>query len=91
MEAIDCLAHNILLVYPGFDEKSFREAAWNGLEPLDIMDRGQHLAKALRQHLPSKYSEAIDIILSSLTEPLTSLASLALLGLELFQANCFCS
>jgi hypothetical protein len=62
LEAIDCLAHNILLVYTCFDETSFREIAWNGLEPLGIMERAQHLAKALRQHLPENYSAAIEII-----------------------------
>jgi 3-methyladenine DNA glycosylase AlkC len=69
--AIDCLAHNILLVHPQFDETSFRKVALNGLEPLGIMERGQHLAKALHQHLPENYTVAIEIILESLTEPLT--------------------
>jgi 3-methyladenine DNA glycosylase AlkC len=71
LEAIDCLAHNILLAYSQFDAKSFRELALSGLEPLGIMERGQHLAKALRQNLPAKYSTAIEIILASLTAPLT--------------------
>jgi 3-methyladenine DNA glycosylase AlkC len=71
LEAIDCLANNILLAHPQFDEKLFRELALNGLEPLGIMERGQHLAKALRQNLPAKYSTAIEIILASLTAPLT--------------------
>lgn len=71
LEAIDCLAHNILLVYSQFDETSFREIALNGLEPLGIMERAQHLAKALHQHLPENYSAAIEIILASLTAPLT--------------------
>jgi 3-methyladenine DNA glycosylase AlkC len=71
LEAIDCLANNILLAHPQFDEKLFRELALNGLEPLGIMERGQHLAKALRQNLPAKYSTAIKIILASLTAPLT--------------------
>jgi 3-methyladenine DNA glycosylase AlkC len=71
VEAINCLAHNILLVHPQFDETSFCKIAWNGLEPLGIMERGQHLAKALRQHLPENYSAAIEIILASLTPPLT--------------------
>jgi hypothetical protein len=64
-EAIDCLAHNILLVYPQFNETSFREIALNGVEPLGIMERGQHLAKALRQHLPENYLAAIEIVLAS--------------------------
>ncbi len=70
VEAIDCLAHNILLVYPQFNAKSFREMALHNLEPLGMMERGQHLAKALRQNLPAKYSTAIEIILRSLTAPL---------------------
>ncbi len=71
LEAIDCLAYNILLVYPQFDENLFLQLALNNLEPLGIMERGQHLAKALRQALPGQYSTAIEIILASLTEPLT--------------------
>jgi 3-methyladenine DNA glycosylase AlkC len=70
VEAIDCLAHNILLVHQQFDETSFRKVALNGLKPLGIMERGQHLAKALRQHLPENYTAAIEIILASLTPPL---------------------
>jgi 3-methyladenine DNA glycosylase AlkC len=70
-EAIDCLAHNIRLVYPSFDSKSFYRSAVDGLEPLGLMERGQHLAKILRQHLPEQYAIAIDIILASLTPPLT--------------------
>jgi hypothetical protein len=38
LEAIDCLAHNTLLVHPQFDERSFREIALNGLEPLGIKE-----------------------------------------------------
>jgi 3-methyladenine DNA glycosylase AlkC len=69
--AIDCLVHNILLVYPNFDGASFRAVALHGLEPLGLMERGQHLATALRQHLPENYTLAIEIILASLTPPLT--------------------
>jgi 3-methyladenine DNA glycosylase AlkC len=70
-DAIDCLAHNILLVHPQFNEASFRQAALDGLEPLGIMKRGQHLARALRQFLPDKYAVATEILLASLTPPLT--------------------
>ena len=69
-EAVDCLAHNILLVHPQFDEESFRRVALEGLEPLGILERGQHLARALRQCLPDKYATAIEILLASLTPPL---------------------
>lgn len=77
-EAVDCLAQNILLVYPKFNENTFRRTASNGLEPLGILDRGQHLAKALRQSLPEKFSTAIEILLGSLTPPLTQTDNLGL-------------
>ena len=77
-EAVDCLAQNILLVYPKFNEDTFRRTASNGLEPLGILDRGQHLAKALRQSLPEKFSTAIEILLGSLTPPVTQTDNLGL-------------
>jgi 3-methyladenine DNA glycosylase AlkC len=77
-EAVDCLAHNILLVHQQFDEESFRQVALNGLEPLGILERGQHLARVLRQYLPEKYATAIEIIMASLTPPLTRTDNLGL-------------
>ncbi|MCC6759079.1 MAG: DNA alkylation repair protein [Candidatus Omnitrophica bacterium] len=69
--AIDCLANNIACVYPEFKAKEFRVAALKGLKPLMILGRGDHVAKALREFLPQRYSDAIDVLLESLTPPLT--------------------
>lgn len=77
-EAIDCLAHNLALVWPRFDADSFRQAALRGLAPLSILQRGLHLADALRAHLPPRYAEAIDILLASLTPPQTQTEDLGL-------------
>jgi 3-methyladenine DNA glycosylase AlkC len=77
-EAVECLAHNISLVHPDFDGKAFRRSALNGLKPLSIMQRGQHLAKALREHLPRRYEQAVRILLKSLTPPLTGTEDLGL-------------
>jgi 3-methyladenine DNA glycosylase AlkC len=77
-EAIDCLAYNILLVHPRFNEAFFRQTAMDGLEPMGIMERGQHLARALRQCLPEKYETAIEILLASLTPPLDQTDDLGL-------------
>lgn len=77
-EAVDCLAHNISLVYPQFDTKSFRQVALDGLDPLELMERGQHLARALRQCLPDNYAKAIEILLASLTPPHTETDGLGL-------------
>lgn len=77
-EAIDCLAHNITLVYPSFDGRSFCRAAMDGLEPLGILQRAQHLARALRAYLPPCYEDAIGILVRSLTPPLSATDDLGL-------------
>jgi 3-methyladenine DNA glycosylase AlkC len=77
-EAVNCLANNILTVHPRFDDKLFRRVAMVGMEPLGILERGQHLARALRQCLPDKYATAIEILLASLTPALSSTDALGL-------------
>jgi 3-methyladenine DNA glycosylase AlkC len=77
-EAIECLAHNIRLIHTDFDGKGFQRSALNGLKPLSIMQRGQHLARALRAHLPEHYDQAVRILLKSLTPPLTATEDLGL-------------
>lgn len=69
-EAIECLSHNIALVHPTFPKRDFKKSAQTGLAPLGILERGHHLAAALRQHLPERYDQAIEVILESLTPPL---------------------
>lgn len=90
-EAVDCLAHNILLVYPQFEEQSFRTAALSNLEPLGIMERGQHFARALRPCLPDKYEKAIEILLASLTPPQTETEGLGLAVFFYHTHSCFVS
>lgn len=66
-EAIECLSHNLALVHPTFDTTGFRRDALEGLEPLSILRRGEHLARVLRRHLPTDYDDAIAILIRSLT------------------------
>ncbi len=68
-EAIDCLVHNLLIVLPSFDGKSFRRDALKDIGPLGILQRGSHLAGTLRKHLPPKYEDAVKVLLRSLTPP----------------------
>lgn len=79
-EAIDCLAHNVGLVHPKFDGIAFQRVALDGLKPLAILQRGHHLARALREHLPERYSDAIEILIRSLTAPMTDTDDLGLGG-----------
>lgn len=77
-EAVEGLAHNLRLAYPAFDAGAFRAAALQGLEPLGIMDRGVHLARAMRKYLPANYASAIAILLDSLTPPMARTDELGL-------------
>lgn len=77
-EAIDCLAHNLAQTHRKFDHHGFRRTALSGLEPLAILQRGQHLARALRAHLPPRYEDAVAVLINSLTPPLTRTDELGL-------------
>jgi 3-methyladenine DNA glycosylase AlkC len=70
-EAVECLGGNLSIVHPAFDAKAFRESALDGLAPLGIMDRGKHIAKAMRLHLPQRFDAAVEVLLRSLTPPTT--------------------
>jgi len=66
-DAVECLAQNILYVHQDFDAKLFCECALKDLDSLELMQRGQHIASALRQFLPDNYSEAVSVLIASLT------------------------
>jgi len=68
-EAVECLAHNLALVHPSFDSDSFQRTALHGLAPLGIIQRGQHLARVLRAHLPTIYEDAVTVLIRSLPPP----------------------
>jgi 3-methyladenine DNA glycosylase AlkC len=78
--AIDCLAHNVGLVHRQFDGAAFRREARQGLESLAILARGLHLAKVLRRHLPARYEEAVEVLVRSLTPPLSETEGNGLAG-----------
>ena len=68
-EAVDCLAHNIVLVHSGFDAHTFKELALTNIAPLSFMDRSAHIAAALKATLPAKFSDATEILINTLTPP----------------------
>lgn len=67
--AVAVLGENLRLVWPKFPVAAFQADALAGLEPLGLMSRGPHIARALRAHLPPRYREAVEILLASLTPP----------------------
>src|SRR5688572_1631006 len=60
------LAGDIARVHPAFDSRGFIKAATAGLDDLELLDRGRHIAKALKQYLPDEYPAAVDVLLRSL-------------------------
>src|SRR5262247_576946 len=60
------LAGFIARVHPDFPVRAFTNDACRGLDALELLDRGRHIAIALGAHLPSSYPDAIAILLQSL-------------------------
>lgn len=60
------LAGDIARVYPAFDSRGFIRTATAGLDDLELLDRGRHIARALKQYLPDEYPAAVDVLLRSL-------------------------
>jgi hypothetical protein len=60
------LARDIARVHPAFPVRAFANDACRGLDALELLERGRHIADALGRHLPPPYPEAIEILLQSL-------------------------
>jgi len=79
-EALECLANNIQYVDPDFPASRFCESAWRGIEPLSIMQRGLHIAKALKTFLPGNYEQAVQTLMASLTPEKSDAEDLGVAG-----------
>jgi 3-methyladenine DNA glycosylase AlkC len=71
---VEQLAENLLIAGAKFPKDAFIAAAMDGIEPLSLTQRSEHISTVIRKYLPEVYSEAIQIILASLTPPLTQTA-----------------
>ena len=60
------LAGDIARVHPGFPTRAFTGDASRGLDALELLARGRHIADALGRHLPPAYPEALEVLLGSL-------------------------
>jgi 3-methyladenine DNA glycosylase AlkC len=60
------LAGEIARVHPAFPTRDFVAQASAGLDALELLDRGKHIARALAAHLPPGYPAAIDVLIRSL-------------------------
>ena len=60
------LARDVARVHLDFPVRAFTNDACRGLDALELLDRGRHIADALGKHLPPSYPEAIELLLQSL-------------------------
>lgn len=60
------LARDIARVHHGFPVRGFTNDASRGLDALELLARGRHIADALGRHLPPAYPEALEVLLQSL-------------------------
>ncbi len=87
--AIQQLALNISYKYKEFNKTGFKKDALQDLEPLTLKERGFKIADSLRNFLPDTYEKAIDVLLLSLTPPLTQTTDLGLAGMFYLPHICF--
>jgi 3-methyladenine DNA glycosylase AlkC len=57
------LAGDITRVHPGFPVRAFTNDACRGVDALELLARGRHIAHALGRHLPPAYPDALEILL----------------------------
>jgi 3-methyladenine DNA glycosylase AlkC len=66
------IAEMIARVHPVFPTRAFVEQALRGYEDLELLPRARHIARALGDHLPAEYPEALSVVLRSLGPPVRS-------------------
>jgi 3-methyladenine DNA glycosylase AlkC len=64
------IAREIRAVHRTFPERAFLRDAARGLARLELLDRGRHVMRALRTHLPQDPERALDVLVRSLAPPL---------------------
>lgn len=60
------LAIEIAAAHRRFDRAAFQRDALRGFEALELLDRGRHLGRVLRAHLPADYPAAVEVLLATL-------------------------
>ena len=65
-EVAQTLADHLGAVWDAFPRRAFLADAEEGFASLGLMARGDHLADALRRHLPAAYPDALALLLASL-------------------------
>lgn len=63
---VERIGASLAKVHPRFPTAAFVRDACAGLEELELLARGRHIANAMHTHLPTRYVDAVDVIVRSL-------------------------
>jgi hypothetical protein len=77
-QVVEGIAADFAVAHAGFDREQFARDCLQGLERLELLARGWHIAEVLRRHLPQDFEAASRILLRSLP-------SRTLSGMETFR------
>ncbi|SMF16171.1 3-methyladenine DNA glycosylase AlkC [Alteromonadaceae bacterium Bs31] len=88
-QALVCLARNLKTAHGEFTDKAFIDSTLPKLAPLEFKERGHCIAQAMKEYLPNNYSEALAIILKSLTPANTETEGLGLAVMFYLPHSCF--
>lgn len=71
------LGAEIAGVLPSFDRRAFERDSLKGFGGLELLDRGRHLARVLRRHLPEDFAAAVDVLIATLPTERASAGGMA--------------
>src|SRR5262245_25556492 len=66
LRVVESLADDLAGAYPRIDKTRFVSDCLGGLDSLELLARGWHIAEVLHRHLPSDFPRAAKILLRSL-------------------------
>jgi 3-methyladenine DNA glycosylase AlkC len=68
---IQLIGESVRRVWPKFPGRVFAGEAADGLDQLELMDRGRHIGRALARHLPGPFSRQAQTLVASMGPELT--------------------
>src|SRR5689334_19787712 len=86
---ITTLAGSLAAVFPALDRRRFVADACRGLDELELLARGAHIAEAMRRHLPQDYPTAARLLVASLGPELQPGAALGMAPFRYLPHVCF--
>jgi 3-methyladenine DNA glycosylase AlkC len=81
-KVVESIAQDLARSHARFNKARFISESLRGLESLELLARGWHIAEVMRQHLPRDFPRAAQVLLDSLGP---ELSATDLTGMEVFR------